>query len=62
MCTCWEEELDSECDPTQSEVKHTLTEKSGIKQEPLTTRLDSERLQRDKLFQEQEGEPNSALY
>lgn len=62
MCTCCEEELDSECDSTETEVKHTLIEKSGIKQEPLITRLDLERLKGDKLFQQQEGEPNSALH
>lgn len=61
VCTCCEEELDSECDPTESEVKHTLTEKSGMKQQPLIMRLDSERLKGDKLFQPQ-GEPNSALH
>lgn len=60
VCTCCEEELDSECDPTKSEVKHTLTEKSGMKQEPLITGLDSERLKGDKLLQQQ-VELNSAL-
>lgn len=61
MCTCCEEELDSHCDLTESEVKHTLTEKSGMKQEPLITRLDSERLKGNKLFQHQ-GETNSVLH
>lgn len=60
MCTCCAEELHSECDPTESEVKQTLTEKTGMKQEPLITRLDSETLKGDKLFQQQ-GEPNSPL-
>lgn len=61
MCTCCEEEQDSECDRTESEVRHTLAEKSGMKKEPLITRLDSERLKGDKLFQKQ-GEPNSDLH
>lgn len=61
VCTCCDEDLNSECDPTESEVRHTLREKSVLKQEPLITRFDSERLKGHKLFQ-QEGEPNSALH
>lgn len=60
MCTCCDEDLDSECDPTESEVRHTLREKSVMKQEPPITRFDSERLKRDKLFQQEE--PNPALH
>lgn len=47
MCNCCDEDLDSECDPTESEVRHTLREKSVMKQEPLITRFDSERLKGD---------------
>lgn len=51
MYTCCDEELVSEGDPTESEVRHTLREKSVTKQEPPTTRFDSDRLKGDKLFQ-----------
>lgn len=60
MCTCCNEDLDSECGPTESEVRHTIREKSVMKQGPPITRFDSGRLKGDKLFQKEE--PSSALH